>query len=36
MINEILRSVLYRGSEVMGEVGWVVFEEIHYIRDKRQ
>lgn len=26
--------MLYRGSEVMREVGWVVFDEIHYMRDK--
>lgn len=26
--------MLYRGSEVMREVGWVIFDEIHYMRDK--
>lgn len=31
---EILRSMLYRGSEIMREVAWVVFDEIHYMRDK--
>lgn len=30
---QILRSMLYRGSEVMREVAWVVFDEIHYMRD---
>lgn len=34
MTTEILRSMLYRGSEIMREVGWVVFDEIHYIRDQ--
>ena len=34
MTTEILRSMLYRGSEIMREVGWVVFDEIHYMRDK--
>ena len=34
MTTEILRSMLYRGSEVMREVAWVVFDEIHYMRDK--
>lgn len=34
MTTEILRSMLYRGSEIMREVGWVVFDEIHYLRDK--
>uniref|UniRef100_A0A8C5M953 RNA helicase n=1 Tax=Leptobrachium leishanense TaxID=445787 RepID=A0A8C5M953_9ANUR len=33
MTTEILRSMLYRGSEVMREVGWVIFDEIHYMRD---
>ena len=34
MTTEILRNMLYRGSEIMREVGWVVFDEIHYMRDK--
>jgi ATP-dependent RNA helicase DOB1 len=34
MTTEILRSMLYRGSEVMREVAWVIFDEIHYMRDK--
>jgi superfamily II RNA helicase len=48
MTTEILRNMLYRGSEVrrarrdgqvtlglqiMREVGWVVFDEVHYMRD---
>ncbi|KAH8697210.1 putative ATP dependent RNA helicase [Talaromyces proteolyticus] len=33
MTTEILRSMLYRGSEIMREVAWVVFDEIHYLRD---
>lgn len=33
MTTEILRSMLYRGSEIMREVGWVIFDEIHYMRD---
>jgi ATP-dependent RNA helicase DOB1 len=32
--KQILRSMLYRGSEIMREVAWVVFDEIHYMRDK--
>ncbi|KAG8527959.1 ATP-dependent RNA helicase mtr4 [Bacidia gigantensis] len=34
MTTEILRSMLYRGSEIMREVQWVIFDEIHYLRDK--
>lgn len=33
MTTEILRSMLYRGSEVIREVAWVIFDEIHYMRD---
>ena len=36
MTTEILRSMLYRGSEMMREVGWVVFDEVHYLRDKER
>lgn len=36
MTTEILRSMLYKGSEVMREVGWVIFDEIHYMRDKER
>ena len=28
--------MLYRGSEIMREVGWVIFDEIHYMRDKER
>ena len=36
MTTEILRSMLYAGSEVVREVAWVVFDEIHYLRDKER
>ncbi|TIC13141.1 antiviral helicase [Wallemia mellicola] len=36
MTTEILRSMLYRGSEIMREVSWVIFDEIHYMRDKER
>lgn len=34
--GQILRSMLYRGSEIMREVAWVIFDEIHYMRDKER
>ncbi|CAM9721618.1 unnamed protein product [Chrysoparadoxa australica] len=34
MTTEILRSMLYRGSEIMREVAWVIYDEVHYMRDK--
>ncbi|KAJ1654673.1 ATP-dependent RNA helicase mtr4 [Dispira simplex] len=36
MTTEILRSMLYRGSEILREVAWVIFDEIHYMRDKER
>uniref|UniRef100_A0A7E4VDN8 Superkiller viralicidic activity 2-like 2 n=1 Tax=Panagrellus redivivus TaxID=6233 RepID=A0A7E4VDN8_PANRE len=36
MTTEILRSMLYRGSSMMHEIGWVIFDEIHYMRDKER
>ena len=36
MTTEILRSMLYRGSEITREVAWVIFDEIHYMRDKER
>jgi ATP-dependent RNA helicase DOB1 len=36
MTTEILRSMLYRGSELMREVAWVVYDEVHYMRDSER
>lgn len=36
MTTEILRSMLYRGSEVIREVSLIVYDEIHYLRDKER
>ena len=36
MTTEILRSMLYRGSELMREVAWAIYDEIHYMRDKER
>jgi ATP-dependent RNA helicase DOB1 len=34
MTTEILRNMLYRGSEVVREVAWIIYDEIHYMSDK--
>ncbi|XWS71035.1 hypothetical protein CRYUN_Cryun03dG0102100 [Craigia yunnanensis] len=34
--REILRGMLYRGSEVLKEVAWVIFNEVHYMKDKER
>lgn len=36
MTTEIFRNMLYRGSEVIREIHWVVFDEIHYMKDKER
>jgi len=36
MTTEILRSMLYNGSEVVREMAWVIFDEVHYMRDKER
>merc|ERR550514_939057 len=36
MTTEILRSMLYRGSELCREMAWVVFDEVHYMRDRER
>lgn len=36
MTTEILRSMLYRGSEIAKEIAWVIFDEVHYMRDKER
>ncbi len=33
MTTEILRNMLFRGSEVMREVGCIIFDEVHYMKD---
>ncbi|UKJ90467.2 ATP-dependent RNA helicase [Theileria orientalis] len=33
MTTEILRSMLYRGSEIVQEMKCVIFDEVHYMRD---
>lgn len=31
--TEILRSMLYKGADLIRDVEWVVFDEVHYIND---
>lgn len=33
MTTEILRSMLYRGSDVIRDVEFVIFDEVHYVND---
>ncbi|CAA7047412.1 unnamed protein product [Microthlaspi erraticum] len=36
MTTEILRSMQYKGSEIMREVAWIIFDEVHYMRDSER
>ncbi|KAK8959177.1 hypothetical protein KSP40_PGU016018 [Platanthera guangdongensis] len=36
MTTEILRGMLFRGSELLKEVAWVIFDEIHYMKDRER
>jgi antiviral helicase SKI2 len=36
MTTEILRSMLYNGSDIVRELEWVVFDEVHYINDRER
>eukprot|EP00170_Pyropia_yezoensis_P008117 contig_33747_g8144 len=33
MTTEILRSMLYRGADLIRDVEWVIFDEVHYAND---
>ena len=36
MTTEILQSCLYKNSEIINQVEWVVFDEVHYINDEER
>ncbi|XP_068695347.1 superkiller complex protein 2-like [Montipora foliosa] len=36
MTTEILRSMLYNGSDTIRDVEWVIFDEVHYINDEER
>jgi len=33
MTTEILRSMLYKGADIIRDIEWVVFDEVHYVND---
>ncbi|KAM4107998.1 hypothetical protein ACJW30_03G012500 [Castanea mollissima] len=33
MTTEILRSMLYRGADIIRDIEWVIFDEAHYVND---
>lgn len=36
MTTEILRSMIYRGSELLRECAWIIFDEVHYMQDRER
>ncbi|KAD6795497.1 hypothetical protein E3N88_06393 [Mikania micrantha] len=36
MTTEIWRSMQYKGSELTREVAWIIFDEVHYMRDRER
>jgi ATP-dependent RNA helicase DOB1 len=36
MTTEILRSMLYIGSELCREMAYVIFDEVHYMKDRER
>ncbi len=34
MTTEILRNSLYRGAEMIRDIEWVIFDEVHYINNQ--
>ncbi|KAI5168242.1 ATP-dependent RNA helicase DOB1 [Nematocida sp. AWRm78] len=36
MTTEILRNMIYRGTEILRETHFVVFDEVHYMRDRER
>ena len=36
MTTEILRSMLYRGADLVRDIEWVIFDEVHYVNDSER
>ncbi|CAM9457032.1 unnamed protein product, partial [Chrysoparadoxa australica] len=36
MTTEILRSMLYRGADIIRDIEWVIFDEVHYVNDSER
>jgi antiviral helicase SKI2 len=36
MTTEILRSMLYRGSDMIRDIEWVIFDEVHYVNNQER
>jgi len=36
MATEIVRSMLYRIADLIREIKWAMFDEVHYINDEER
>ena len=36
MTTEVLRSMLYKGSVITEQCSWIIFDEVHYLRDSER
>ncbi|PKU61642.1 DEAD-box ATP-dependent RNA helicase ISE2, chloroplastic [Dendrobium catenatum] len=36
MTTEVLRGMLYRGTKLLEDVAWIIFDEIHYMNDRER
>lgn len=36
MTTEILRNSLYKGADMIRDIEWVIFDEVHYINNKER
>ncbi|KDD76313.1 hypothetical protein H632_c272p0, partial [Helicosporidium sp. ATCC 50920] len=36
LTTEIMRSMIYKGSELLREVAWIIFDEVHYMQDRER
>ena len=36
MTTEVWRSMQYNASDLVKEVAWIIFDEVHYMRDRER
>lgn len=36
MTTEILRNMLFRSNEIAKETAWIIFDEVHYMKDRER
>lgn len=36
MTTEILRNMLYKGNDIIRDIEWVIFDEVHYVSNQER